>query len=115
MPDAAPDICGEMLRMATVVMGAKVIPIPAPATIAGARKLIHVESGPATYGIQTKPTVNKEMPGVRMYLAPTLSAYLPAKGAVNIDVRDIGARASPAFSAENPRTDCRQMTLGRNQ
>src|SRR5258708_18876722 len=88
MPDAAPDICGEMLRMATVVMGEKVIPIPAPATIAGARKLIHVESGPATYVIQTKPTVNKEMPVVRMYLAPTLSAYRPAKGAVNMDVRD---------------------------
>ena len=42
------DIWGEMLRIATVVIGAKVIPMPAPATIAGPRKLIHVESGPAT-------------------------------------------------------------------
>jgi len=37
-----------MFRMATVVMGAKVIPMPAPAMIAGTRKLIQVESGPAT-------------------------------------------------------------------
>src|SRR5712692_5172865 len=107
IPDAAPDICGEMLRMATVVIGAKVMPMPTPATIAGARKLIQVEAGPATYVSQTKPTVNSEMPVVRMYLAPTLSAYRPANGAVNMDVRDIGARVSPAVSAEKPRTDCR--------
>src|SRR5260370_40346390 len=107
MLGGAPAICGGMLRMATVVRGAKVSRIPAPATIGGARKLIRVESGPATYVIQTKPAVNKEMPVVRMYLAPSLSAYLPAKGAVNMDVRDIGARVSPAVSAEKPRTDCR--------
>src|SRR5260370_12395162 len=91
-----------MLRIATVVIGAKVIPMPAPATIAGARKLIHVESGPATYVIHTKPTVNREMPVVRMYLAPTLSAYRPAKGPKNMDVRDMGASLTPPLNAQKP-------------
>src|SRR5207248_10123861 len=47
-PEADPAIRGEMLRMATVVIGAKVMPMPAPAMMAGTRKLIQVESGPAT-------------------------------------------------------------------
>ena len=81
IPDAAPDICGEMLRMAIVVMGAKVMPIPAPATIAGPRKLIQVESGPATNVSQAKAMVNREMPVVRIHLPPTLSANRPANGA----------------------------------
>src|SRR5207245_11033133 len=61
MPDAAPDIWGEMLRIATVVIGAKVIPMPAPAMMAGARKVSHVEPGPATYGTSPKPNGNRQV------------------------------------------------------
>ena len=93
--------------MATVVIGAKVIPIPAPATIAGSRKVSHVESGPATNANVPKPMANSEMPVVRMYLPPIRSASLPANGAKTIEVRDIGASVRPAVSAEKPRTDCR--------
>jgi hypothetical protein len=47
-PDAAPATRGEMLRIATVVMGANVRPIPMPETMVGTRKVDHVELGPAT-------------------------------------------------------------------
>ena len=93
--------------MATVVMGANVMPMPAPATIAGTRKVSHVESGPATYVTRPKPIVKSEMPLRRMYLPPILSARRPANGATNIDVSDIGANVRPAVKAEKPRTDCR--------
>src|SRR2546429_3427778 len=113
MPDAAPDICGEMLRMATVVIGAKVMPMPAPAMIAGTRNVSQVELGPATYVTRPKPIVKSEMPVRRMYLPPILSARRPANGATTIDVSDIGANVSPAVRAENQRTDCRQIVSGR--
>jgi len=96
-----------MLRIATVVIGAKVMPIPAPATIAGTRKLIHVESGPATKVSDPKPTAKTKMPTIKMYLPPMRSAVLPAKGATTIEVSDIGASVRPAVRAEKPRTDCR--------
>ena len=47
-PEAAPATRGELLRMATVVLGAQVMPLPAPAMIAGRRNVSQVESGPAT-------------------------------------------------------------------
>ena len=81
--------------------------MPRPATTAGARKLIHVESGPATNAMLPMPIVNRTMPAIRMYLPPTRSASRPANGAVTIETSDIGARVSPATSAENPRADCR--------
>ena len=96
-----------MFRMATVVIGANVIPMPAPAMIAGTRKLIQVESGPAMYAISPIPVVNRAMPVMRMYLPPMRSERRPANGAVNMDVSDIGARVRPATSAEKPRTDWR--------
>ena len=105
--EAAPATRGSMLRIAIVVMGAKVIPMPAPAMIAGTRKLIHVESGPAMYAMRPIPIVNSEMPAMRMYLPPMRSDRRPANGAVNIEVSDIGAKVNPATRAENPRTDCR--------
>src|SRR5689334_4981076 len=105
--DADPAMRGEMLRMATVVIGANVIPTPRPATTVAGRKLIHVESGPAMNAMLAAPIVNSVMPVIRMYLPPTLSASRPANGAVTIDVSDIGAIVSPATSAEKPRTDCR--------
>ena len=98
---------GEMLRIATVVMGAKVMPMPAPATIAGTRKLIHVESGPATNVSVPNPMAKTEIPVIRMYFPPMRSAIRPAKGATSIEVTDIGARVRPAVRAEKPRTDCR--------
>ncbi len=88
-----------------VVIGAKVIPIPAPAMIAGSRKVSQFESGPATKANVPNPMVNSEMPAVRMYLPPIRSAIRPANGAKTIEVSDIGARVSPAVSAEKPRTD----------
>src|SRR5438876_1989849 len=103
-----------MFRMATVVIGANVIPMPAPAMIAGTRKLIQVESGPAMYAISPIPVVNRAMPVMRMYLPPMRSERRPANGAVNMDVSDIGARVRPATSAEKPRTDWREMVMGRN-
>ena len=42
-----------------------------------------------------------------MYLPPTRSAIRPAKGAVNIDISDIGASVKPATNAEKPRADWR--------
>jgi len=44
-PDAAPAMRGSTLRMPTVTMGAKMHPMPNPATIRGARKTSHEESG----------------------------------------------------------------------
>ena len=44
-PEAAPAMRGSMLRMPTVTMGAKMQPMPSPATIRGARKTVHEESG----------------------------------------------------------------------
>ena len=95
------------MRIATVVIGAKVIPMPSPATIAGARKLIQVESGPATNAMVPMPIVNSVIPAIRMYLPPTRSARRPANGAVTIEVSDIGASVNPATRAEKPRADCR--------
>ena len=44
---------------------------------------------------------------MRMYLPPMRSANRPAKGAVNIDVSDMGAKVKPAARAEKPRADCK--------
>jgi len=41
MPDAAPAIRGSTSRMAPVVIGGNVPPMPRPATIIGARKSCH--------------------------------------------------------------------------
>src|SRR5260370_42182904 len=103
MPDAAPAICGEMLRMATVVIGAKVMPMPAPAMMAGTRKFIHVESGPGTNVTRLKPMGNKEMPVSAMDLPPIVSASRPAKGGATIGMGDIGADGRPAARAAKPR------------
>src|SRR5258708_34957209 len=103
--DADPAIRGSMFRIATVVTGANVIPIPAPAMVAGTRKLVHVESGPATHARLPIPIVNRTLPVSRMYLPPTLSAKRPANRAVNIEVSDIGGSVRPATSAEHPRAD----------
>ena len=57
--------------------------------------------------IQPIPAPNRISPDMRMNLPPILSVIRPATGATNIDTREAGAIVSPAFSAENPRTDCR--------
>ena len=75
--------------------------------MAGARKLIQVESGPAMKAMLPMPIVNSVIPVMRMYLPPMRSDSRPAKGAVNIEVSDMGARVRPATRAEKPRTDCR--------
>jgi hypothetical protein len=106
-PDAAPAICGWMLRMATVISGANTQPMPNPATISGARKLCHEESGRAIRASQPIPAPNRVSPVIRMYLPPIRSVSRPANGATNIEISEAGAIASPAFSAEKPRTDCR--------
>jgi len=106
-PDAAPAMRGSMLRMPTVSMGAKMQPMPNPATIKGTRKMSHDESGWAMSAIQPIPAPNRISPDIRMNLPPILSVIRPATGATNTDTRDAGAIVSPAFSAENPRTDCR--------
>ncbi len=106
-PDAAPAICGWMLRMATVIRGANTQPMPNPATISGARKLCHEESGRAISASQPIPAPNRVSPLIRMYLPPIRSVIRPATGAMKIEISEAGAIASPAFSAEKPRTDCR--------
>ena len=96
-----------VFRMATVISGAKVHPMPIPATIRGARKLGQAESGCAISAIHPIPRANRVRPDIRMYLPPILSVSLPAAGATNTEMSEAGASASPAFSAENPRTDWR--------
>ena len=81
--------------------------MPAPAMMAGPRKLIQVESGPATRAMPPMPMVKRVMPVMRMYLPPIRSDNRPANGAVTIEVTDIGARVRPATRAEKPRTDWR--------
>ncbi len=106
-PEAAPAIRGSMLRMATVTIGAKMQPMPAPATISGARKTYHADVVVATAAAQPMPTANSVRPLIRMYLPPILSVSRPATGARNIDISEAGARVSPARSAVKPSTDCR--------
>ncbi len=96
-----------MFRMATVISGAKMQPRPRPATISGARRLGQLVLGVAISAIQPMPTPNRVSPDIRMYLPPILSVIRPATGATNNETSEAGAMASPAFSAENPRTDCR--------
>ena len=93
--------------MATVVMGAKVQPIPTPATMKLGRNAYQAESGCAIAAAQPIPTPNSTSPVIRMYLPPTRSDRRPAMGAVNIASTEAGARVRPAFSAEKPTTDCR--------
>ena len=68
-----------MLRMATVVSGANVMPMPAPATMAGTRKVSQVESGPATTVSVPNPMAKTKTPVIRMYLPPTRSAMPPGE------------------------------------
>ena len=104
-PDAAPAMRGSMLRMATVIIGAKMQPMPNPATTRGATNMGHEESGCAISASQPMPTPNRIRPDMRMYLPPILSVIRPATGATNMDTSEAGAMTSPAFSAEKPRTD----------
>ncbi len=106
-PDAAPAIRGSMLRMAMVVSGANVQPIPTPATSRQGRNTYQADVGVAMKPSQPIPTANRNRPVIRMYLPPILSVIRPATGATNIAITDAGAMVSPAFSAEKPSTDCR--------
>src|SRR5207245_9930783 len=85
--DAEPAMRGSMFRMATVVIGAKVIPIPAPATIAGTKKLIHVESGQATKARLAIQMVKRSIQVSRMNLTTIRSAKRLENGTENIEVR----------------------------
>ena len=106
-PEAAPAIRGSTSRIATVVSGANVPPMPRPATISAGRKSYQVECGVAISTTQPMPTANRVRPQIRMYLPPVLSVSLPRKGATKIITSEEGARVSPALSAEKPRADCR--------
>ena len=100
-----------MLRIATVVIGAKVMPMPAPAMIAGHQEVDprRVRAGDDRR-VRLIPIVNSVMPVIRMYLPPIRSARRPAKGATTIDVSDIGARVSPAVQ----RGEVHAPTAGRS-
>ena len=108
MPDAAPAICGSMFRMAVVVIGANMQPMPKPAMASAGMKSCQVEwvvamaDGPG----RCRPA-NSISPDIRMYLPPILSVRRPATGATNMEMSDAGAIVRPAFSAENPSTDWR--------
>ena len=104
-PDAAPAICGFTLRIATVVRGAKVMPSPNPASAAGPQKVAWVAFKEITITTSPIPAAKKVSPATRMYLPPNRSDIRPAMGATTIETSDIGRKVSPAFSAENPRTD----------
>jgi hypothetical protein len=88
-----------------VTIGAKMQPMPIPATISGARNVVQLECGCAIRASQPIPAPNRIRPDMRMYLPPILSVVRPATGAMNIDIREAGAMTRPALSAENPRTD----------
>jgi len=107
MPEAAPAIRGSTWRMATVVSGANVPPMPRPATTSGARKSCQVEVGVAIRTAQPIPMANSESPVTRMYLPPILSVSRPRNGAAAIITSEDGAMVRPAFSAEKPSADCR--------
>src|SRR5215475_15890233 len=100
MPEAAPATRGSMLRMATVVIGANVQPIPTPAIARLGMKSCHVEWGVAMTAVRPNPTANNIRPDIRMYLPPIRSVMRPATGATNIDTTDAGAMVKPALSAE---------------
>ena len=106
-PEAAPASLGSTSRMAVVVSGANVPPMPMPATISGARKSCHAECGPATRTAHPMPAANRVRPQVRMNLPPILSVSRPRKGAAKIMTTEAGAMVRPAFSAEKPSASCR--------
>ena len=105
MPDAAPAIRGLMSRMATVVIGANVQPMPMPATSCGAKKSYQAEVGCAMSASQPMPTEKQASPVIRMYLPPMRSDSRPATGAMNIAMTEAGASVRPALRAEKPSTD----------
>ena len=107
MPEAAPAIRGSTSRMATVVSGANVPPMPRPATIRGARKSCQVECVLAISTTQPMPTANRLSPLTRIHLPPVLSVSRPRNGAMTIITSEDGAMVRPALSAEKPSADCR--------
>ena len=107
MPEAAPAIWARCRRMAIVVIGAKVQPIPTPATISVGRKSCQVEWVGAIAAVKPKPMANSIRPENRMYLPPIRSVIRPAAGATNMEMIDAGAMVRPALSAEKPSADCR--------
>ena len=71
-PEAAPAIRGSMLRMATVTIGAKMQPMPTPATISGARNSYHAEVVVATAPAQPMPHREQRQAGHQDVLAADL-------------------------------------------
>ncbi len=107
MPEAAPAIRGSTSRMAIVVSGANVPPMPSPATISGARKSCQDECVPAMRTTQPIPMANRESPATRIHLPPVLSVSRPRNGARAIITSEEGAIVRPALSAEKPSADCK--------
>ena len=106
-PEAAPATRGSMFLIATVDMGAKIMPMPSPETMKAGRKSLQVESVLATAMMSPLPTANSSSPRTRMYLPPIRSAIRPASGASGMETRDIGMIARPAWRAVMPSTDWR--------
>src|SRR5262245_14666265 len=100
IPEAAPATRGSIFRIAMVVIGAKVQPIPTPAMARAQMKSCHCEVGVAITAVRPKPTANNIRPDSKMYFPPILSVILPATGATNIETIDAGAIVRPALSAE---------------
>ena len=69
-------------------------------------KAVHDEPGWAMSAIQPIPTPNRIRPDMRMNFPPILSVSGRPRSR-NIETSEAGAMVSPAFSAENPSTDCR--------
>ncbi len=107
MPDAAPATLGSTFRMAIVVIGANVQPIPSPAMARVGMKSCQVEWVVAMAAVRPKPMAKSIRPENRMYLPPIRSVMRPATGATNMEITDAGAKVKPALSAEKPRADCR--------
>ena len=82
--------------MATVVSGAKMQPMPIPATISGGRKEYQTELGVAIQAAHPIPIANSVRPVIRMYFPPMRSASRPANGAMNTEMIDAGASVRPA-------------------
>ena len=62
-PDAAPAIRGSMFRMATVTIGAKMQPIPIPATISAGRNAYQADVVVASGPPSPHPGAEQRQPG----------------------------------------------------
>ena len=102
-PEAAPAIIGLTLRMATVVIGAKVQPMPMPATNCGARKSYQAELAWAIERNGAHPAGEQEQPGHQDVLAADPVGHPPGdRRHEHRDHATLAPSSGPALRAEKP-------------